>query len=85
MMEQVKKGTRRVTVFAVTQGLFCVKRRQRRARAEQPDQVKTQARTYLPMLLEELHAIDIATRETQARIALELQLLVEILFTQTWM
>ena len=34
------------------------------------------------MLVEKLHAIDIAARETQARIGLEFQLVVQIVLTQ---
>src|SRR5690606_3570123 len=82
VVEQVEEVPRRVAILAVAQGLFAVERRQRRATAEQADQVDAHARTQFAMLLEELHAIDIAARKTQARVGLELQVLVEALLIQ---
>ncbi|MNG31639.1 hypothetical protein D3C84_1174800 [compost metagenome] len=36
----------------------------------------------MPVLLEKLHAINVAARETQARVGLEFQLVVQVVFAQ---
>jgi len=83
IVEQVEKVAGRIAVLAVAKRLFAVEGRQRRAGAEQADQVDAQARAPLAMLLEELHLLDIAAGKAQARVGLELQALVERLVIQT--
>ncbi len=82
VVEQVEEVAGRVAVFIVAKRLFAVEGRQRRAGAEQADQVDAQARAPLAVLLEELHLLDITAGKAQARVGLELQALVERLFVQ---
>lgn len=85
VMEEIEEVPRRIALLAVAQGLFAVERRQRRTGTEQADQVETQPRPQHAALFEELHPIDIAAREAEARIGLEFQLIVERLVSQAGM
>jgi len=82
MVKQVKEVARRVAVFAVAQCLFAVERRQWRTGANQTDQVESHARAHLPVLFKKLHAINIAARESEARVGLKLDLIIQIVFAQ---
>ena len=85
MVEEVEELAGRVAIVTIAQCLFAIESRQGRTRPEQADQVQAQARAHLAVLLEELHAVDIAAGETQAWIGLELQALVERLIIQLTM
>ncbi len=84
-MEEIEEVPRRIALLAVAQSLLAVERRQRRTGTEQADQVETQPRPQHAALFEELHPIDIAAREAEARIGLEFQLIVERLVSQAGM
>src|SRR5690606_13780680 len=62
---------------SIAQGLFTVEGRQWRGGAEQADQIDTQARPQLPMLMHELHLLDIDAGKPHARIGPEFQVLVQ--------
>ncbi|MNN78382.1 hypothetical protein D3C81_1949340 [compost metagenome] len=80
VVEEIEEVPRRIAVFAVAQGLLAIEGRQRRAGAEQADQVDAQACAQYAVLLEELHALDVAAGETEARVGLEFETVVERLF-----
>ena len=85
IVEQVQKFARRVAFGAIAERLLTIEGRQWRAGPEEADQVDPQLRPQLPMLFEEVHALDVAAGETQARVGLELEVLVERLFVQVRM
>src|SRR5690606_23474659 len=72
----------RVLAQAVAERLLAVEGGQRRAGAEQADQVDAQAGAQLAMLMEQFNALDIGAREPHARVGTELEALVQGILIQ---